>query len=209
MIKLHLLLCLLILIVSSYIIKSANPVESVLFLIISFCIAAAQLIIFEVDFLGIAFIIIYVGAIAILFLFVIMMINIKESLKIRSKNYSYSYVNVIHSFVFLSINTYFGNILLEIYKDIEFYTTFISLFGDYSPCFETYDLQNIEIIGQALFNYYLMLVVSAGLILLLSLLGAVCLTAIFKTFKPSLTAKQLARAEYFLSFFKRKNTKEK
>jgi NADH:ubiquinone oxidoreductase subunit 6 (subunit J) len=209
MVKLHLLLCLLILIFAAYTTKSDNPVESVLCLIISFCIAAAQLIILEVNFLGIGFIIIYVGAIAILFLFVIMMINIKESLKIRSKNYSYSYVDAVFYLVFLSINNYFISRVLKVYADVEFQATYIYLLSDYCTYLEIHDLENIEIIGQALYNYNLVLVLSAGLVLLLSLLGAVSLTAIFKRFKPSLTAKQLARAEYFLSFFKRKNTKEK
>jgi NADH-quinone oxidoreductase subunit J len=57
---------------------SKNPIEAVLFLILSFCLAAGISFIFHAEFLGLIFIIVYVGAIAVLFLFVIMMLNIKN-----------------------------------------------------------------------------------------------------------------------------------
>jgi NADH:ubiquinone oxidoreductase subunit 6 (subunit J) len=54
--------------------------HSVLFLILTFCCAACILFLFSVDFLGLVFIMIYVGAVAILFLFVVMMLDVKTSL---------------------------------------------------------------------------------------------------------------------------------
>jgi NADH-quinone oxidoreductase subunit J len=69
---------------------SVNPVESVLFLILSFCNAAAILFLFNAEFLGLIFMIIYVGAIAVLFLFVIMMLNIKNQ-KNKDENRSYTF----------------------------------------------------------------------------------------------------------------------
>ena len=58
-------------------ITSKNPVISVIFVISTFVNAAGYLILLGVNFIGISYIVIYVGAIAVLFLFVIMMINIK------------------------------------------------------------------------------------------------------------------------------------
>ena len=58
-------------------ITAKNPVISVIFLICTFVEAAGYLILIGVQFLGLSYIVIYVGAIAVLFLFVIMMINIK------------------------------------------------------------------------------------------------------------------------------------
>lgn len=66
-----------LLIASIFSITSKNPVISVIFLITTFVIAAAYLILLGINFIGISYIVIYVGAIAVLFLFVIMMINIK------------------------------------------------------------------------------------------------------------------------------------
>jgi NADH-ubiquinone oxidoreductase chain 6 len=58
-------------------ITSKNPVISVIFLIGTFVSSAGYLILIGINFVGISYIIVYVGAIAVLFLFVIMMINIK------------------------------------------------------------------------------------------------------------------------------------
>jgi len=62
---------------SVLVITSKNPVIAVIFLISVFVNAAGYLILLGVGFLGITYIILYVGAITVLFLFVIMMINIK------------------------------------------------------------------------------------------------------------------------------------
>jgi NADH-ubiquinone oxidoreductase chain 6 len=58
-------------------ITSKNPVISVTYLIGTFVLSACYLILIGINFVGISYIIVYVGAIAVLFLFVIMMINIK------------------------------------------------------------------------------------------------------------------------------------
>src|SRR5580698_1060499 len=62
---------------SILVITSKNPVIAVIFLISVFCNAAGYLILLGIGFIGISYILIYVGAITVLFLFVIMMINIK------------------------------------------------------------------------------------------------------------------------------------
>src|SRR5271155_2118483 len=62
---------------SVLVITSKNPVIAVIFLISVFVNAAGYLIILGIGFIGISYIIVYIGAIAVLFLFVIMMINIK------------------------------------------------------------------------------------------------------------------------------------
>ena len=61
------------------VITARNPVHSVLFLILVFCNAAGLLILLELDFFAMIFLVVYVGAIAVLFLFVVMMLNIKLS----------------------------------------------------------------------------------------------------------------------------------
>ena len=58
-------------------ITAKNPVISVIYLIFTFVFAAGYIILIGIQFIGISYIVIYVGAIAVLFLFVIMMINIK------------------------------------------------------------------------------------------------------------------------------------
>lgn len=64
---------------AAMVIVSENPIHSVIFLILVFCNAAGLLILLKIEFIAMMFLIIYVGAIAVLFLFVVMMLNIKIS----------------------------------------------------------------------------------------------------------------------------------
>jgi len=74
------------------VITSRNPVISVLFLISTFVNVACYLILLGINFIGLTYLIVYVGAIAILFLFVIMMLNIKlVELQDSSEDYSNPY----------------------------------------------------------------------------------------------------------------------
>ena len=58
---------------------SRNPVVSVLFLIGLFVNVAGILILSGINYLGLSYILVYVGAISILFLFILMLINIRIS----------------------------------------------------------------------------------------------------------------------------------
>ena len=62
---------------SILVITSKNPVVAVIFLISLFINTAGYLILLGIGFIGISYIIIYIGAITVLFLFIIMMINIR------------------------------------------------------------------------------------------------------------------------------------
>jgi NADH:ubiquinone oxidoreductase subunit 6 (subunit J) len=59
------------------VIKAKNPVYSVLFLILVFCNVSGILVLLGLDFFAMVFLVVYVGAIAVLFLFVVMMLNVK------------------------------------------------------------------------------------------------------------------------------------
>lgn len=71
------------------VITSKNPVISVLFLISVFVNVAGYLVLLGVGFIGISYLIVYVGAIAVLFLFVIMILNLQlAELTTHSKEYT-------------------------------------------------------------------------------------------------------------------------
>jgi NADH-quinone oxidoreductase subunit J len=61
------------------VVTSKNPIHSVFFLVFLFFNTAGLLILLGVEFLAMLFLIVYVGAVAVLFLFVMMMLNIKIS----------------------------------------------------------------------------------------------------------------------------------
>ena len=67
----------LALVCSTMVISSRNPVYSVLFLILVFVNVSGLLLLLGLDFFAMLFLVVYIGAIAVLFLFVVMMLNIK------------------------------------------------------------------------------------------------------------------------------------
>lgn len=64
---------------SIFVIITKNPVVSVLFLIGLFANISLYLIILGLSFIGLSYLIVYIGAVSILFLFILMLINIRIS----------------------------------------------------------------------------------------------------------------------------------
>jgi NADH-quinone oxidoreductase subunit J len=61
---------------STAVITVRNPVHAVLFLVLAFFTSAAIWLLLEAEFLAIALVLVYVGAVMVLFLFVVMMLDI-------------------------------------------------------------------------------------------------------------------------------------
>jgi NADH-ubiquinone oxidoreductase chain 6 len=92
--------CSLAILFSVMVIISKNPIHSILYLIFVFCSVTFVFIILGVEFLAITFLIVYVGAIAVLFLFVVMMLNIKI-LELDEVFWKYIPVGLLISSIFL------------------------------------------------------------------------------------------------------------
>lgn len=183
---LHIFLILQLIVCSSLVIACYSPVNSVLFLILSFISASAILILFGCDFLGILFIIIYVGAIAVLFLFIVMMLSPKNLLLgvgVPVIEYIFLYGLI---YFFVSSCFYF-----DLNSDVVLFN------------YNFDSLSNIDLFGQSLYNNFLPCFLVAGLILLVSMIGAIVLTMNFSSArKNELVFRQLSRSDNFLSFFK-------
>lgn len=152
-----------IIVISSLLaINTKNTVYSVLFLILVFCNSTGLLLVFNIEFISIMLIIIYVGAIAVLFLFVIMMLDIKKNFY---EKFNYSIICFLIGLIFLCETFISVNIKNKI--DIKSYNEWlISL--DY--------ITNTETIGQVLYTYYSIFFLISGIILLIALIGATSLT---------------------------------
>ena len=149
---------------------SLNPVHSVLFLILAFLNAGFILLLFKIEFIALLFIIIYVGAIAILFLFIVMMLNIKkEVFTVRINNLLLACLTACFFVVFLSFDFVSFDFLNVFNYESFFQLLYVDSFSD------------INTFGQSLYNYYLSLVLIGGFILLVSMIGAIVLTLEFKT----------------------------
>jgi NADH-quinone oxidoreductase subunit J len=70
------------------VITARNPVHSALFLVLSFFTAAAIWLLLRAEFLAIALVLVYVGAVMVLFLFVVMMLDINLD-RLREGFWSY------------------------------------------------------------------------------------------------------------------------
>ena len=62
---------------SIFVITANNPVSIVVFLIAVFIIAACYLLLIGLGFIGLSYLIVYVGAVAVLFLFVVIILNVR------------------------------------------------------------------------------------------------------------------------------------
>ena len=69
-----------------FIIISKNPIVSVLHLIMLFSCISCYLIFLGMNFIGLSYLLVYVGAVSILFLFILMLINIRVSELISNTN---------------------------------------------------------------------------------------------------------------------------
>ena len=190
---LHYFFTFLLILSSIFVFISKNPVHSVLFLILTFCNASGILFLFNAEILGLIFIIIYVGAIAVLFLFVVMMLNVKT--------YSSNALFYL-PFFFLGGFIFIVQLFLILEKAFS-NSTFWTVNAPFT--FENYldTLSSIDILGQGLFNYYLLCFLLAGFVLLIAMIGAIALTLNFSSHrKNELVSRQLSRSDNFLAFFK-------
>src|ERR1700740_2678344 len=69
-----------------FIIITKNPIISVLYLILLFSSISCYLILIGIKFIGISYLLVYVGAVSILFIFILMLINIRVSELISDTN---------------------------------------------------------------------------------------------------------------------------
>lgn len=176
------------------VILSKHPVFSLLFLVGCFLFSSFLLFLLECEFLGLLFIVIYVGAIAVLFLFAVMMLEAKAI------NLSKNIMKYIPMGVFLAIcffNPLLNEISLHFNENIFLNSFYLNKYQNW------YDLSNsisdIEVYGQVLYSNFVLSFLLAGLILLVVLIGVVYLTNNFnnnKILKQSVF-KQLSRNSKF------------
>lgn len=194
----HIFLCILLCLCGLFVALSINPISSIVFLILTFCNAAAILFFFNVEFLGVTFVIIYVGAVAVLFLFVVMMINVKLDESLSKINISF-FLKFLYSVIVCSLVG-----ILMLFSILSIFSNqdlFLIKYANLQILFDT--LYNIDVLGQSLYNYFLSCFLVAGLILFIALLGSIVLTLKYNSkLKTQIYSRQLSRSDKFLSFFK-------
>ena len=152
------------------VISSRNPVHSVLFLILSFCGSSGLLILLEAEFMAMIFIVVYVGAIAVLFLFVVMMLNIKIS-EVIDEIYQYLPVGGLIGIIFLlEVFIIVDNDFVPLISSVDGMSTYVDWSGQID------NVTNMSGLGQVLYTHYAIAFLMAGIILLVAMIGAIVLT---------------------------------
>ena len=178
-------------------ISSRNPVVSVLFLIGLFVNVAGLLILVGYNFIGLAYILVYVGAVSILFLFILMLINIRVSELFNDTNndlplagltiiiFYYIMAQVLPlNFTENSIVSYLSNSYSDIYNveldnelfnivDLKQQISYASSKGWDNSLIEP---THIASIGNIMYTSYSMWLIVTSIILLLGMVGAIVIT---------------------------------
>ena len=149
------------------VIASRNTVNSVFFLILDFISVGCLFIMVGAEFLGMIILIVYVGAVAVLFLFVVMMLNVasqKQSWFIGQKATHIPSGLIVSLLIFLELLVVIGGWK---YKD--------NIMSSSTLIVNT-EKSNTHLIGQVMYTDYILYFQISGIILLLSMIGAILLT---------------------------------
>lgn len=198
---LHFILCSYYISFGFNVIVSSSPVESVIYMILCFLTASISLFLWGVDVFGIVFIIIYVGAIAVLFLFVIMMLDVKVTMPKSILSVQF------YGFFRFGDFWYMGFLLLFLFFldfQLKQDSGTLQRLPEMSDTFFMFDsFSFVDVLGQTLYNDMLYCFLIAGILLIVALVGAVVLTLHSKSIAGAQNVnRQLSRKDNFSSFFK-------
>ena len=144
------------------VITARNPVHSALFLVLAFFTAAGLWMLLEAEFLAIALVLVYVGAVMVLFLFVVMMLDINLD-RLREGYWDYLVPGLIVA----------GVMLAEMV---------LILYGKYfdegmpQPAPHAADYSNTHELGRLIYTEYVYPFEIAAVILLVAIVAAIALT---------------------------------
>jgi NADH-quinone oxidoreductase subunit J len=149
------------------VIASRNPVHSVLFLILAFFNAAALFVLMGAEFIALILVIVYVGAVAVLFLFVVMMLDI-DFVELRQGFLQYLPIGGLVGIILLIELFLVGAAWVISPEAAHVVAAPVPAFIDH--------VTNTRALGRVLYTQYMYLFQSAGLILLVAMVGAIVLT---------------------------------
>ena len=151
---------------SLMVITSRSTINSVFFLILDFISVSCLFIMVGAEFLGMILLIVYVGAVAVLFLFVVMMLNVaeqKQSWFIGQKSTHLPTGLIVSVLILLELLVVVGGWK---YKE--------DLMSSSSLVLS--EVSNTHQLGLVMYTDYILFFQIAGIILLLSMIGAILLT---------------------------------
>ena len=193
------LISLIAIICGIFVIITKNPIISVLFLIGLFLSISGYLILLGINFIGLSYILVYIGAVSILFLFILMLINIRISellnetsntiplaiLSTIAFNYSIYQTLPYNITVFSSYTININNIFYDIFyynyndylnKTFKFNDDIIYFVTSKSWDSNIAETTHITTIGNIIYTNYSIWIIITSIILLLAMIGAIVIT---------------------------------
>lgn len=156
-----------------------NPVVSVLFLIFLFLDIAVILITSGLDYIGLSYILVYVGAISILFIFIVMFIDIRIS-ELLDEVYNNRPLTLLIILFFFELITlvlpgsdYLQNGFISFELHLWRTLYYASSYGWDNFLIYVLDISNI---GNVMYTSHLIWLIVISIILLMSMVGAIVLT---------------------------------
>lgn len=159
--------CALLIACATMVVQSANPVYSVLYLILAFFNASALVLLCGHDYMAALFIVLYVGAMCTFFLFAIMILDIKVE-QISEKR-------VQHTLANMGIATIFAVLCKHLCDDSHSLIHSAEMIRPLTPDVMDHTTQ-IYSLGAVLYTTYAWHLLMASLILLSAMLGSIVLT---------------------------------
>ena len=147
---------------ATMVITIRNPVKATLFLVLAFFNAAGLWILLEAEFLAIALVLVYVGAVMVLFLFVVMMLDI-------------NLVRLREGFAEYLPYGGFVAVLLVLQMAIILGPRHFGLDKFPAPAGHAAGYSNTRELGRVLYTFYVYPFEIAGLILLVAIIAAIAL----------------------------------
>ena len=148
------------------VISSRNPVHSVLFLILAFFNAAGLFVLLGAEFLAMILVVVYVGAVAVLFLFVVMMLDV-DFAELRQGFLQYLPIGAtIGVILCVELIAILAGTVIDAQSSVDAVV----------PIPPIAEKSNIHAIGEVLYTKYIYFFQTAGLVLLVAMIGAIVLT---------------------------------
>ena len=145
-----------------------NPVRAALFLVLTFISSAGIWLLMQAEFLAIALVLVYVGAVMVLFLFVVMMLDINLA---RLKE---GFIR--HLPIGLGVAGLFGGMLIFLIYQVKNNTFVTKTRNLFPPAPKPADYSNTEALGGVLYTDYVYPFEIAAVILLVAIVAAIALT---------------------------------
>lgn len=160
------------------VIISKNPVVSVLFLIGLFLSISCYLILTGLNFIGLSYLLVYVGAVSILFLFILMLINVRISELLTDSINSIPLAIIVGSLFNYFVNYALPYIVMTYNSLLLIFMTKSRVSSVTSVSWDGYlaESSHITSIGNILYGNYSIWLIITSIILLLAMVGTIVIT---------------------------------